>query len=238
MNYYSQKESRVMKIIGNNLRRKVSTGARTAAVAVAAALCSCHTAMAQKEKGNIYLLPRVGMNLSCFDGNEQLVGLDNSDYRTVKSKPKVGFVAGCEAEYMLRNNVGLRGGMLYSVMGDRLETGADAVGDLKTSLDYISVPVMVTLYLTDWLSMSGGVQYSRMIHSDISDERGGEYSDWWLRKNDFALPVSFAAEYRGFVFEGRVIYSMNNISRLDDMSDNVKNIAYQFTLGYRIKLSK
>ena len=201
------------------------------AVAVLVAVLSCHTAMAQKERGDMYILPRVGMNSSWLKGNDILTAAGENGEK-VSSSAKIGLTAGCEVEYMFHKSFGLRSGLLYSVQGDKLKTGVDAVGDRKTTLGYLCVPLMATLYATDHLGISAGVQYSHLVHSKVTDGGGSDSADW-LRKNDFSIPIGVSLEYGRVVADVRYQFGL---IQTHDFFKTGKNRSVWVTLGYRISM--
>lgn len=185
------------------------------------------TASAQKEQGDVYLLPRVGMNSSWLKGNDMFVDSGDNEWTKCESSAKIGLTAGCEAEYMVRKALGVRAGLLYSVQGDKLKVCGD-MGDLKTTLGYVCVPLMATLYVSDMLGISAGVQYSRMVHSNANDAA--------FKKNDISIPIGMSVEYGGVVAELKYVFGLTDIENVAVGGNGVKNRSLWLTLGYRVGL--
>ena len=62
-------------------------------------------AAAQKQRGDIFLLPQAGVNVSRLSGYDVLIG-NTKQAATMESSSKAGLTAGLEAEYMVTGRLG------------------------------------------------------------------------------------------------------------------------------------
>lgn len=193
---------------------------------------SINTAKAQKEQGRVYLLPQVGINSSWLNGNEVMQSMEENA-RKSESKAKLGLTAGIEAEYMVHHSVGIRAGMLYSIQGDKLDLPEES--DLTTSLGYLCVPLIATLYVTDHVGLQAGVQYSRLLHSKVKDPYDNNEYYGEFHKNDFSIPIGISVEYANIVANVRYIFGLKDTNCSEWAKDkSIKNRSVWVTLGYRI----
>ena len=187
-------------------------------------------AAAQKQRGDIFLLPQAGVNVSRLSGYDVLIG-NTKQAATMESSSKAGLTAGLEAEYMVTGRLGARLGLLYSEQGDRVKNVPEA--DIKTRLKYLSIPLTAHFYVTDWLGVHAGVQYSRLIDDNcMSGADIGVTPDLYSAE-DWSIPVGASVEYCNVVLSASYVFGL---SKVCPPLGSTRNRSLWITLGYRVKL--
>lgn len=210
-------------------RTNIAAARRLLAAALIAGLTAAG-ACAQKQRGDIFIMPQAGINVSRLSGYDVLTGA-TENAPAMESSGKAGLTAGLEAEYMAARNVGVRLGLLYSEQGDRVKNIPGM--DVKTRLRYLCIPLTAHYYITDWLGVHAGVQYSRLTDDNCTagDDIGvppALYSD-----DDWGIPIGASVEYSNVVLNlSYVVGLTKTCSALGD----TQNRSLQLTLGYRIRL--
>lgn len=174
---------------------------------------------AQQAVGTFTLQPKIGMNVA------SLTKCDGCD-------PRIGLAAGVEAEYQATDIFSVSAGLIYSMQGNKAkEEGVT----LTTKLDYINIPILANVYVTQGLAVKLGVQPAFNV-SDKQKLSGGKASveaeDVGAESFDFSIPVGLSYEYNNVVFDARYNFGVTNIA---DGGDS-KNSVFQFTLGYKFAL--
>lgn len=185
---------------------------------MAAMVLSSVGAFAQYSAGDITIQPKIGLNVST---------IGDADW-------KAGFAVGAELQYQLTDKVGLAGGLLYSMQGNKSksetidgdEYGVDDIeisGGEKWNPGYLNIPLTVNYYVVNGLALKAGVQPGFLIAKDKNDD---------AKKFDLSIPVGASYEYQNFVFDARYNIGVTKVVKDGDGYNNV----IQITVGYKFKL--
>ena len=177
---------------------------------MAAMVLSSVGAFAQYSAGDITIQPKVGLNVSTAG---------DADW-------KAGFAVGAELQYQLTDKVGLAGGLLYSMQGNKsksVEIEGEKFGGEKWNPGYLNIPLTVNYYVVNGLALKAGVQPGFMIAKDKAEG---------VNTFDLSIPVGASYEYQNFVFDAR--YNIG-VTKIVDGADGYNNVI-QLTVGYKFKL--
>ncbi|HLS12512.1 MAG TPA: porin family protein [Flavobacteriaceae bacterium] len=172
------------------------------------------TIQAQK---NVTFGAKAGINLS---------NLSSDNFTSTKMR--TGFHLGLLAEIPLSNIFSIQPELLYSTQGTKasqITLGGDPVKtDYK--LDYIQVPILAKVYLTESLSLEAGPSFNFLIKEEIDE-----------RKTDFGSNFEFAgtlgASYMikgGFFVNARYFYGFTNA--LNTFTTTYNNSGFQIGVGF------
>lgn len=181
-------------------------------VLAAVMLLSSVSMFAQQDVGSLTIQPKVGLNVSN-------VTKTNGDTR-------IGVAAGAEAEYQLGDIYSIAVGLLYSSQGNKQTVDLPVLGKASVTWapSYLNIPVVANVYVVKNLAVKLGVQPGFCVAKDK------------LKANtfDLSIPVGLSYEYKDFVLDGRYNFGVTNIAK----GVNTKNSVFQFTLGYKLPLSR
>lgn len=158
-------------------------------IMIAAMLVAVVCANAQNEEGQLTLMPKAGINLATYSGDDG-------------AKMRIGPVGGVELEYGLSDNFGLACGVLYSMQGAKVDGT-----DMKIDAHYINVPILAQYYVIDGLAIKAGVQPGFCVSSDWNDPN----------VFDLSIPVGLSYEISRFVIDAR--YNIGVTKILDGFTD-------------------
>lgn len=209
---------------------RAMTTARKAAVLAAIMAAAAGNAAAQKEKGDIYIIPQAGINVSHVTGYDVYVS-HGAHADKMSSSGKTGFLAGCEAEYMLAAPLGVRLGAFYSVQGDKIENLEE--GGVKTSLKYLCVPLTASVYLNGHIGLSAGIQYARLLGNSAEGAGAEVIGQTEYGKNDISIPVGASLEYRDMTLSLKYLFGL---TKVNGSLGDTRNRSLWVTLGYRISM--
>lgn len=199
---------------------------------------------AQYTKGDFFIQPKLGFNMSKFVGSGLLYS----------PKWKAGYEAGVEAEWFVSTHNSLSFGLAYRQIGcgfnykeihdmwykkstDKLE---------RLNMNYIALPVMYNFYVKPHLAFKIGVEVSGLLTAKLHAHSYGKIADplpgndgyssdddvtkyvWHdfshhettEKNNDFkrvcvAIPVGISYDYKQFVMTGIVHIDLNRIYTYD-----------------------
>lgn len=181
---------------------------------MAAMVLSSVGAFAQYSAGDITIQPKVGLNVST---------IGDADW-------KAGFAVGAELQYQLTDKVGLAGGLLYSMQGNKSKSETIEIDEEDIEIDgekwnpgYLNIPLTVNYYVANGLALKAGVQPGFMIAKDKAEG---------VKTFDLSIPVGASYEYQNFVFDAR--YNIG-VTKVADHGDGYNNVI-QITVGYKFKL--
>ena len=185
------------------------------------------SASAQREVGSLTIQPKVGMNIANYTDSED-------------SDPRIGLAAGAEFEYQFTKSFSLSAGLLYSMQGATQKDSSQGLNVKVTAqTDYINIPTLANIYLTQGLALKFGVQPAFNVNSSYTASAqgvsiSGSLSDLGVHINsfDFAFPVGLSYELCNLVVDAR--YNIGATKMVND-SDS-KNSVFQFTVGYKFRL--
>ncbi|QYJ68228.1 porin family protein [Flavobacterium litorale] len=148
---------------------------------------------------------KAGLNFANFSGN------DANDFNVLTS-----FHAGMVAEIGLLQSLTIQPELLYSVQGAEAD-------DNNYKLNYITVPVMAKIYLTDSFNLHGGPQASILISESESFDS--------FNSNTYDFGFAGGAE---FFFADSFSVQARYISGVSEISDDfdLKNSVLQLSLCY------
>lgn len=141
-----------------------------------------------------------------------------------------GIHLGLLAEIPLTNRFSIQPEVLYATQG----TSADVImlgsGPKKTEykLDYIQVPVLAKIYLTESISLEAGPSFNFLANEEI----GGEQTDYG---SSFEFSGAIGASYKfrgGFFADVRYIKGFSNALDNKNFTDTYKNSAFQLGIGF------
>lgn len=160
-----------------------------------------------------------GVNFATVAGDD----FDSPDSRT-------SFHVGVLAELPIAEGFSIQAEALYSGQGFEFEVLGDKV---EYQLDYISVPVLAKIYITNGFSFEVGPQISFKINEEFDNDPNNDGGDLGLDEAesvDFALAggVTFQTEM-GFFATGRYTYGLTDIIKDVD----AKNTVFQIGVGYK-----
>ncbi len=219
------------------------------------------SATAQEKIGSITIVPRVGVTLANITNNYQSV----AGYTQLKSKSQAGFVVGADAWWQATDIVALSAGVSYSSLGCKFdncdvlrEQPAETDTEIKytaytdnfITLNYVSVPVLVHVYVAKGLALKAGIQAGlltgvkethttcdfvqnrttgvRTYAQNATEHKLTSKDDY--RKTDFSIPVGVSYEYMQVVLEARYNFGLSKVYR----EGSSHNRAFTFTVGYRL----
>lgn len=188
------------------------------------------SSFAQHAPGTLSIQPKVGLNIA------NITDIDDAD-------PRLGLVAGAELEYQITDMVSLSAGALYSMQGCKQQNGnilglnINYKSTLKT--DYLNIPIMANVYITDGLAVKLGLQPGLNLSAkykydgSVAGYEGsseGDIDD--VKSFDLALPIGVSYEINNFVIDGRYNFGL---SKVFETGDN-KHSVFQITLGYKFSM--
>ena len=163
---------------------------------LAAVMLSSVGAFAQHAVGSFTLQPRLGINIAT------VTDLD-------RTKSRVDFAGGLEAEYQVSDLFSLSGGLMYSRQGFKMED--------------VDLPLVGTV--VKGLAVKLGIQPGFVVDKDDADH---------METFDFSIPVGLSYEYQNVVLDARYNWGLTKIYDVDKLDS--KNSVFQITLGYKFDL--
>lgn len=140
------------------------------------------------------------------------------------------------------SKVGIQPEILFSQQGSLRETPSG--DELKKTLNYVNVPVMLKLYLAAGLNLQAGPQFGFVTTAkdEIIDQANNISSvDIKDQVNNTDIGVSFGVGWDlpfGLTLDGRYNLGLSNINDANGGSD-YSNRVFQISIGYKfIKLGK
>lgn len=219
-------------------------------ILVACLILAATCAQAQNEQGTFSLKPYAGLS---SDKLSHMPNLPVSDEFSLKKDFLPGFEVGAEAEYQATDIIALSAGVNYSLQGGKWKdyrNGSIDINNIRLTLGYIQVPLMVNFYVVDGLALKVGVQAGLLIHSKFKGHvgytlGGTTYSDDYNvdmmdQCNKFELSIPFGISYEfdnNLVLDARYKLGLTNIDKDDtDGRGSMKNRVFTISLGYRFDL--
>ncbi|MCM4161190.1 PorT family protein [Antarcticibacterium flavum] len=158
-----------------------------------------------------------GVNFSTFSG-DGVNAFNDPDGRT-------SFHLGLIAEIPLSERFSIQPEVLYSGQGYDIADRNNA-NDIEYQLDYINVPVIAKVYLTEGLALEAGPQVGFLVNSEIdgnpsstNDEFSVSLDEEQFNTVDFSVALGASYKFRGgFFVNGRY-----NIGLTDIYDDSFRN---------------
>jgi hypothetical protein len=170
-------------------------------------------------------------------GGVNFANITGDDFDT---ESRTGFNVGLVAEIPVAERFSIQPEVFYSAQGfDLAEIDQDNVFDIDDNieyqLDYINVPVLAKVYLTDGLSIQAGPSFNFKVNEEVDtmptedggDTDLGDYSE----VKDFEFGGAVGLEYKfngGFFVQGR--YSHGFTKLIDDV--DAHNSVIQAGIGF------
>ena len=196
---------------------------------------------AQHEVGSLTFMPKVGVNLATIAGDDMYDHWekDGTDIQLLKSKYRIGVVAGIEGEYQMSAPLSLSVGVLYSMQGNKYDD-IEYQKNYSSTLHAVNVPVLLNFYVLKGLALKAGLQagyafYKKTSYDSLIDGTWQNYSSSGTIYNSFdiAVPVGLSYDFDKWRVDLRYNYGLTSISKLDGMPA-VHNRVIQLSLGYRL----
>ncbi len=156
---------------------------------------------------------------------------------TPASHVRPAFYAGAFADYRLNDLVDLGVELLYSAQG--VNTRLDYIPDTKILTyrnDYLTLPVLAKVHITDDLSLDLGPQFGLLLSAKDKIE-GQDPTDAMKYLNKFDLSAALGMTYNfGKVFvQGRYTLGLTNEAKkkFEEGEGRMKNMVVQLGAGYR-----
>lgn len=147
---------------------------------------------------------------------------------------RTSFHVGVLVEFPLTDMFSIQTEALYS--GQGFESEIDGIGtsdNIEYQLDYINVPVLAKIYLTDGLSIEAGPQFSFKVNEEIDADPNNNPGDFDLDEAEsFDFGVAGGLTFQtggGFFATGRYTYGLTDIIKDAD----VKNSVFQLGVGFK-----
>ena len=196
------------------------------------------------EPGRFYITPKLGYNMA----NITLLDDFGAD-------PRHALHAGIAAEYAFSERLSLEPGLFYSMQGSAFKGNTENRG-LSLNSDYLTVPLLIKVYVAEGLHLFAGPQFGYLVSSRFKAKTGSKLIDGILNlvsnnidltKYQNKLDVAVVAGV-GYQFAGGLQISANyqlgmmNVPDFGEftLGDNTftlnpdaKNRVLQVSIGYR-----
>jgi len=179
--------------------------------------------------GQIGLGIKAGVNLAGQTIKDTHIELD--------TKMSPGFHVGAYLNYFInKSSWGIQVEGLYSMKGSEISSTIDSIGDWKSKLYYIDVPILVRWQVLKFLNVHAGPQFNILLSAENKLDDNTEDVKDQLKTGEFAF--AFGAEanlpFRLNV-TARYIVGISNIWNGSNNSDaTYKNNLLMISLGFRI----
>ncbi|MCM5663694.1 porin family protein [Galbibacter mesophilus] len=163
---------------------------------------------------------RAGVNFSSVTGDD----IDSPDSRT-------NFYGGLVAEAPISRNFSIQPEVFYSGQGFDITEEENQV-DAEFQVDYIQVPLLAKVYLTEGLNLHAGPQLGFKVNEEVDFEPfedEGDFDTDEINAIDFQL--TGGAEYKfnnGFFLQARYSYGLSEVIEDSDIHNSV----FSAGLGY------
>ncbi len=160
---------------------------------------------------------KAGVNLSKLDGGD-------ADASSI-----TGFNGGAFALFKLAK-IGIQPEFLFSQQGSTIDDVSLGKQDLKMS--YITIPVMVKLYLVAGLNIQAGPQFGFLNSAELE---GDDYKDY-IKGSDVSANVGLGWDAPfGLMFDARYNIGLSDINDgFPNTSDAIKSQVIQISVGYKL----
>ncbi len=164
---------------------------------------------------------RGGANFFNFGGSDA----SNNEYTN-----RVGFHGGVYANMFLGSRIAIEPGAYFSVKG----TQNDDFANSRAVLNYVDVPLLLRLYVTDGLNIFGGPQASFLMSSKFEGEffgTGFSYETDAITKTDLGFVVGVGYNLpKGLNIQGSYDYGTSPVFKDSDAA--IYNRGFKLSLGY------
>lgn len=194
---------------------------------------------AQHEVGKLTFMPKVGVNLATIAGDDMYYHWEKegTDLQLLKSKYRIGVVAGFEGEYQMSKPLGLSVGVLYSLQGNTYDD-IEYMKNYSSTFHSVNVPVLLNFYVLKGLALKAGLQagyafYKKTSYDTLIDGKwlNSSTSGSIYKPFDISVPVGLSYDFDKWRVDVRYNYGLTSISKLDGMPA-VHNRVFQLSVGY------
>lgn len=196
---------------------------------------------AQHEVGTLTFMPKVGVNLATLAGDDTYYHWEKegSDLQLLKSKYRIGVVAGIEGEYQMSSPLSLSVGVLYSLQGNKYDD-IDFQRNYSSTIHAVNVPVLLNFYVLKGLALKAGLQagyafYKKTSYDSLIDGAwlSSSTSASIYKPFDISVPVGLSYDFSKWRVDLRYNYGLTSISKLEGLPA-VHNRVIQLSFGYRL----
>ncbi|MEZ5035340.1 MAG: porin family protein [Chitinophagaceae bacterium] len=160
-------------------------------------------------------------------GNFYTLGGDNVEGENINSK--FGLNVGGLVNIPVAKKFKVQPEVVFSIQGTKEDDG----GTTNLNFNYLNIPIMAQVYVTDGFYVEAGPQVGILLKADIKEEGSSSYSvKDELKGADFAL--GFGAGYTlpgGFGFNARYNLGLSNILK-DTGEGELKNRGFQLGVSF------
>ncbi len=161
-------------------------------------------------------------------GGLNLSQLDSDSFTETNSR--TGFHLGLLAEIPLGNRFSIQPEVIYSTQGSEVEEiiFGDIINQAEYNLDYIQVPILAKIYLTEYLSIEAGPSFNFLVNEKIN----GEEVDFG---SNFEFSGALGATYKfkgGFFGSARYMYGFTDAFDRENFNIKVNNSGFQLGIGF------
>jgi len=161
--------------------------------------------------------------------------------------PRLGVHFGVTAEIRVSERFSIQPELMYSMQGIKEEgslmiDGNFVEGEATTKLDYIILPIMAKIYMTEGFTLEVGPQIGLLnsarvkydIRSSTDTFSGSTDISNQMKSLDFAVNAGLGYKLpSGLFFQGR--YTLGLTNAYDGDEAEIKNGVVQFSIGYQFK---
>ena len=196
-------------------------------IVLAAALLISASAFAQFSYGI-----KGGLNLANISNSDKI-----ADWYEADASMKPSLYLGVFGEYKVNDFLGIAPELVYSRQGYTLKEKGDGDGKINVRFNYLNVPIMAKIYLTDGLSLELGPQFGFLMSAKMWQKVDGKTDTEDVKKDTNSVDVSFGAGLSysfGKIFvQGRYNLGLTDTAKDNDGDDKYKNNVIQLGVGYR-----
>lgn len=159
------------------------------------------------------------------------------------------FNAGVYAAFPVGEIISIQPELLYSRKGGKLEyDSALTSGKAEFKLNYLEVPVLLKVNITDNLSVHAGPYFAYLIDAGVSNDADGdvldfddEYNNDDFNKFDVGISGGIGFDFNSFGIGARYNYGFSTIGKERDIAGTTytipdgKNSSISLYLSYKIK---
>jgi len=156
---------------------------------------------------------------------------------------KLGFAGGLFIVIPFGDYVGFQPAVMFSQKGFKASgTILLSQYEFKRTLNFIDVPLLLTLKPSEFITFLAGPQYSYLISQkdaftsgSLSYETQQDFQNHKLRKNILGVATGFDITIQHFVLSGRASWDLfHNDGEGTATNPRYKNVCLQATIGYRL----
>lgn len=185
---------------------------------IAAMVLSTTFAAAQEY---VYFGVKGGVNFSTISGD----GFSDFNDESARTAYHLGLLA----EVPVSDRFSIQPEVLYSAQGFDIIRREDNA-DIEHQLDYITVPVLAKLYVTNGWSFEAGPQVGFVVNEEIGDgDNDIDFYDEDRKDLDMSLGLGTSFKFNNFFLYGRYNAGLTNI--YDNSAADAKNSVIQAGIG-------